>query len=441
MRNGQDGNDITMKLYQVKILFLIILFMLAGCSSGTKRSSNELIYWSSNNTYEIDFAKEQTEKWNKNNKEIKVHFQPIPEGQSSEEILLAAVVGKTTPDIYSNMWQGDVEAYAEAGVLVPLDTLTGFTEFLYARCDSSVVDEIRSLDGHIYQIPWKINPIMMIYNKNAFRDLRLKNPPSDYSEFIDGSKRFSKDTDGDGYIDRWFGYAEVQVTWWQRFFDFYPLYLAASGGGSLVKNNKAAFDNKYAVEVFSFLQKLYNNNYFSREKLSARQDVFLSGIIATRFTGPWEISHSDKFKPKGFEYDFSSIPVPDDHKGPVYTYGDPKNIVIFNTCRNIQAAWEYIKTLVDEQGDLKLLKISNQLPRRKNLDSNPAFENYFNTNLKMKIFAAQSKYVKGTDSSPVLKEAFDLISQEYEACVIYGKKTPEQAIKDAADAVNLLFIR
>jgi multiple sugar transport system substrate-binding protein len=380
-------------------------------------------------------------EWNSRHKNAKVNYQPVPEGQSSEEIILAAVVGKTTPDIYSNMWQGDVESYAQAGVLVPLDTLKGFMDFLYSRCDSSVVEEIRSNDGHIYQIPWKTNPIMVIYNKNIFNKMGLNSPPESYSKFFNAAKRYSKDTDGDGYVDRWFGYSEVQVTWWQRFFDFYPLYLAASGGGSLVKDNKAAFDNKYAVEVFRFLQNLYNNDYFSRERLSARQDVFLSGIIATRFTGPWEITHTEKFKPKGFDYSFYPVPVPDDHKGPVYTYGDPKNIVIFNTCKNPQAAWEFIKTLIDENGDLKFLKISNQLPRRKNLDSNPAFDEYFNENPKMKIFAAQAKYVKGTDSSPVLKEVFDLISQQYEACVIYGKKTPEQAIKEAADAVNLLFLK
>ena len=59
----------------------------------------------------------------------------------------------------------------------------------------------------------------------------------------------------------------------------------------------------------------------------------------------------------------------------------------------------------------------------------------------MKIFAEQSKYVRGTDASPVLKEVFDLISQEYEACVIYGTKSPEQAIQDASDAVDLLFLK
>ncbi len=77
---------------------------------------------------------------------------------------------------------------------------------------------------------------------------------------------------------------------------------------------------------------MYDKKYFARERLSQRQDVFLSSVIASRFTGPWEISHAEKFKPKGFEYNFAHLPVPDNHKGPIYTYGDPKNIVIFKTC-------------------------------------------------------------------------------------------------------------
>jgi len=431
-----------MNRFFINIALLILIWLtLSSCNSGNESSDTKLIYWCSNNSYEIQFAKLKTEKWNKNNRDVSVKYQPVPEGRSSEEIILAAVVGKTTPDIYSNMWQGDVEAYAQAKVLVALDTLKGFMDFLNERCDSEVIEEIRSLDGHIYQIPWKINPIMLIYNEKMIADLGSSVPPKSYSDFFRFSAKFQKDVNGDGYVDRWFGYSEVLVTWWQRFFDFYPLYLAASGGAPLVKGDKAVFNNEYGVGVFKFLRTLYKKNYFSKEQLSARQDVFLSEIIATRFTGPWEISHADKFKPKGFEYNFSAIPVPDDHQGPIYTYGDPKNIVIFKTCKNPQAAWEYVKTLIDSDGDLKLLELTNQLPRRKNINTDEYFSGYFNRNPKMKIFADQSKYVRGTDASPVLKEVFDLISQEYEACVIYGVKTPEQAVKDASDAVNLLFLK
>ena len=422
------------------VISLAIISFFNSCGSD-KSTGDKLLYWCSNNTDEITFAKVRTEKWNSGNPVHQVKYQPVPEGRSSEEIILAAVVGNTTPDIYSNMWQGDVEAYAQAGVLVALDTLPGFHDFIYDRCDSAVVEEITSNDGHIYQIPWKINPIMLIYNVNIVNSLGLAGPPHTYQQFFDASQKFQKDLNGDGYVDRWFGYSEVLVTWWQRFFDFYPLYLAASDGAPLVKDDKAVFDNKYAVEVFSFLRTLYKKKYFAKEQLSARQDPFLAGVIASRFTGPWEIAHAEKFKPKGFRYEYTTMPAPDDHKGPVYTYCDPKNIVIFKSCKDPAAAWNYIKTLINKEGDLKLLEITNQLPRRKELESDPFFSSYFSKNPKMKIFAEQSKYVRGTDASPVLKEVFDLISQEYEACVIYGQKSPEQAVKDASDAVNLLFIK
>jgi multiple sugar transport system substrate-binding protein len=431
-----------MNKYLPNILLLIFVSLaVLNCSKVDSNSENALTYWCSNNTYEIQFARLATEKWNQNHKDVPVSFQPVPEGQSSEEIILAAVVGNTTPDIYSNMWQGDVEAYAQAGVLVPLDQLNGFMDFIYERCDSEVVEEIRSHDGHIYQIPWKINPIMLIYNEKIIKELGLAKAPVTYSDFFTASAKFQKDVNGDGYIDRWFGYSEVLVTWWQRFFDFYPLYLASSGGAPLVKGNKVVFNNEHAINVFKFLRMLYEKNYFAKEQLSARQDVFLSSIIATRFTGPWEISHADNFKPKGFEYNFSSLPVPDDHQGPIYTYGDPKNIVIFKTCKNPDSAWAYLETIINKDGDLNLLQITNQLPRRKNINVDNIFSDYFNQNPKMKIFAEQSRYVRGTDASPVLKEVFDLISQEYEACVVHGIKTPEQAIKDASDAVSLLFLR
>lgn len=419
---------------------MILTLIVISCNNGNQNEKSTLTYWCSNMESEIQFAKIVATEWNKNHDEFKIKIQPVPEGNSSEEVILAAVVGETTPEIYSNMWQGDVEVYAQAGVLIPLDTIPGFLEFIYERCDTIVVEEITSLDGHIYQIPWKINPIMQIYNEDVIEGLNLPNTPLTYSEYMKASKEFQKDIDGDGYVDRWFGYSEVHVTWWQRFFDFYPLYLAASNGAPLIKDNKAVFNNKYAVNVFAFLRELYEKNYFSKERLSARQDVFLAEVIATRFVGPWEITHANNFKKEGFRFNFDKMLVPDNHTGPVYTYGDPKNIVIFNTCENPKNAWEFLKTVINEKGDLQFLEMTTQIPRRKNLLENPYFQEYFQRNTMMKIFAKQAKYVKGTDPSPVLKEVFDLISQEYEACVVYGTKTPEKAIEDAANAVNLLFL-
>jgi len=280
---------------------------------------------------------------------------------------------------------------------------------------------------------------MLLYNKGMMESVGFTDPPVTYSEYISAASKIGRDLDGDGYVDRWVGYSNVLVTWLQRFFDFYSLYLGASGGGKLVDGDSVVFNNKAAIETFRFLQKMYANNYFSKELLSARQDVFLGEIIATRFTGPWEIIHAEKFKPEGFRYGFSHLPVPDDHVGDIYTYGDPKNMVIFNTCQDPQRAWEFLKFAINKENDLEFLKITTQLPRRKNIFEDPFFAEYFKNNPRMIPFAKQSKFVRGTDPCPVLKEIFDVISREYEACVIHSVKTPEEAIADAAKWAQLLL--
>lgn len=420
-------------------LLLPLLLLAGGCNREDQRADDALTYWSSNNGGEIAFSQWAVERWNQARPQATVDYQPVPEGQSSEEIILAAVVGRTTPDIYSNIWQGTVEFYRRAGILVALDTLDGFTEFIRARCDSLTLEEITADDGHIYQVPWKMNPIMTIYNKNIFGDMGLESPPRTYSDYLKAAELFKIDTDGDGYVDQWFGNTSVKLEWYQRLFNFYPLYLAASGGQPLIRDGHAVFNNEYAVEVFRFLQTLYQENYFSIEQQSAGQDLFVAGKYATKFTGPWEIQYLERYKPPGFEYGFYPMPVPDDHGGPVYTYCDPKSMVIFNTCRDPQLALEFIKTMVSEEGDLQFLQTTNQLPRRRDLNTTPGFRAFFDAHPKLQTFAEQARHVRGVDNCEVLTEVFDIISQEYEACVLYQIKTPEEAVADAERAVNVLL--
>jgi multiple sugar transport system substrate-binding protein len=416
---------------------VLFIFILSACSAD-KSNNDVLTYWSSNNLQEINYTRYFVKNWNATHV-FKIKFQPIPEGQSSEEVLMAAVVGKTTPDIYANMWQGLVEMYAKSGVLVRLDTIAGFVDFVKKRSGKKVLKEITSADGHIYQIPWKINPIMSIYNKKIMAELGLYSAPRTYSDFLKAAKIFSKDTNQDGYIDQWIGNASIKNIWYQRLFDFYTLYLAASNGGRLIENNKAVFNNKEAIEVFSFLQKLYKKKYFAKENNATGSDKFLSGKYATKWTGPWDISYTNKFKPKNFQFSFSPIPVPDSHQGPIYTYADPKNIVIFNTCKNPLKAWQFIKTLIDETGDLKLLTLTGQLPRRQNMSTSVLFQEYFSTHPQIIPFINQSKYVYGTDNSELMIEVLSIISDEYEACVVYNKKSPKQALDAAEKAVNILL--
>jgi len=429
-----------MKLLQLFLLLSILLGASCHNDSGNQQDATvTLTYWSANNQYEIDLAEALIAEWHERHPDVRIKHQPIPEGRSSEEVVLAAVVGKTTPDIYSNMWPGDIALYVRADALVYLDQFSDFDSLAADRFSGEMLQESRFNDGHVYQILWKTNPIMMAYNLKMFAEAGIQKPPATYSEYLAAAEKITRDTDGDGYMNRWIGITQIQVTWWQRFFDYYTLYIAASGGKKLIENNEVAFDNKASVETFQFLQTLFANNYFPKEHMDARADVFMNGIVATRFVGPWTITQIERHKPAGFEYDFAPVPRPDSVAGATYTYGDYKSIIIFKNTRHKQHAWEFVKFLISKSADLKLLQLADQLPLRKNLLHDPLFQPYFQKNPKMMRFAEQAQYVRGVDNYPVLREVFDAISREFEAGVIYGKKTAEEAVTAAAERARLIF--
>ncbi len=429
----------TANLFQNQILAIVtilvgtsVLFVLiGGCGSDRPGKKRELVYWPAANYQEIKLAERAAGEWNQLYPEMPVLVQPIPESQSTEEVLLAAVVGKTTPDICSNIWPGVVGQFVRANALIALDRFCDFDSVVDARLPAGQLQTYTYLDGHVYQIPWKTNPIMLEYNVNMLNKAGFSSPPSTFSEFVRMGQQLTADLNGDGANDRWMMYVDINVKWWLRYFDFYTFYIAASNGKTLIRDRKVIFDNDAAVEVFRFFQTGFRLGIFP--KAGFQRDTFLSGEMATHITGPWNINHLNKFKPKGFEFDYAPIPVPDDHSGEVITYGDPKNMVIFSSTRYPEWCWKFLKFLIKREQDLALLQIASQIPIRKDLLSDERFIEFFDRHPKLKRFAGQAPNTRGVDSDPELREIFDAISQEFEACCVLGRRTPEAAVKNAAE--------
>ena len=424
-------------------LTLILLAILISCreesetSDVKKKETIELKYWCASNSHEISLARLLVKEWNATHPNIKVNLQPIPASQSSEEVLLAAIAGKTTPDICSNMWPGAMDDFTSSGGLVNFDRFPDFFEFMEKRDPKDVLESFRSPDGKYYQLPWKTNPTMLMYNVNRFREAGIEGELKTYSQFLAAAEKLTIDTDGDGSFDHWMGYRNITSIWWQRLFDYYPFYIAASGGKTLFDGSEIIFNNKASVQVFDFFQKIYKNDYFPTATMQG--DRFISGHLATQITGPYHIAHVERFKPEGFEYDIMPLPVPDDYEGPVYTRGDHKNIAVFSTTKHPEAAWKFAKYLISPESDLKLLEICTQVPIRKNLLSDSLYHNYFEKNPKMVKFAEQAPLTRGVDGVSDLKEIFDGISQEYEMCAIYGVKSPQEAVRDAAERARVII--
>jgi multiple sugar transport system substrate-binding protein len=414
----------------IVVVMLALLLMCCGKQSSGERPAGpiELVYWPAPNPQEVQLADTLVRRWNALHPDIHVRMQSIPVSQSTEEVLLAAIAGGTTPDVCSNIQPGALYDYIRAKGLVPLSSFPGFDTLAGVRGDSALLNSFRSADGKFYQIPWKSNPVMMFYNKRLLREAGVQEAPLTYSAYLSAGKSVTRDLDGDGQIDVWMGERDIRPIWWQRLFDFFPFYIAASGGRTLFTLGTFQPDEIAAAKVFGFFRACYQNRIFPRT-LFQGGDPFLLERKATHFSGPWEVATLRKFAPK-LEYGVVPIPVPDGVGGPVHTHGDFKNISIFSTSRHQEAAWEFVQYLLRPEHDLLLLEICDQIPVRRDLLTNPLFAGYFAKNPVMEAFAEQAARGRGIDAAPDLKEIFDTLSQIYESCAIFGAITPDDAVQE-----------
>ncbi|MDQ3666842.1 MAG: extracellular solute-binding protein [Acidobacteriota bacterium] len=425
-----------MNFHMRPLSIVLLISLVVSCTSPPQGdivrpgSHITLTYWSATNAQELEFANQMAAEWNAQHPEVQIKVEPVPSGQSTEEVILAAIASNTTPDIYASVFPGAMQDLLDAQGVVQLDAYADFFDVLHERMTPELLNQYRSSDGHYYQVPWKSNPIMVLYNTRMLREAGVTSLPTTYSEFLSAAARVTRDRDGDGRIDQWMAYIDYFPIWYKRLFDYLPLYMAASNGQTLFEGRKVVFDNQSSVAIFRFLHECYARGYIPRQLF--QDDVFLAGRVAARFVGPNSIGHLERYRTADFEYDYGPIPRPDEATGQPISYADPKSIVIFKTCQRPREAWEFVKFVISKRNDLRLLELSSQLPIRAGLLEDQTFADYFKRNPKLVKFAEQLATARSIESIAELKEIFDAIAQEVEASVVFNLKPPEQAVHDAA---------
>lgn len=402
---------------------------LAAASIAAASAQTTITFWPSSNPEEIAFATEVVADWNAANPGIQVRMQPLPASRSTEEVLLAAIAARTTPDVAANIYPGAISQFVDAGGLFEHDTLDDFVPFMTQRSGADVLRLYTHPSGHVYQIPWKANPVMFAYNVTLLAEAGIEPEQlATYSGFLAAARTVHEYWGGEKYL-----YApSVDVTWWQRFFDFYTLYIAASGGQTLLDDEGGViFDGQAGQEVFEFLATLFREGLAPKGQTA--QNRFFGGTALVEQAGPFTMPFYERNAPEGFEFALIPPPVPDRRVGEdVFTYGDPKNIAIFSNSLNADASWEFIRFILSPENDARFMRTTGQIPYRLGMEEDPLFADILRDRPNLGPFLRQNAFTRGVDDTPYLIEIFSAISREYEAAVVQGARSPEEGLRRAA---------
>ena len=401
-----------------------------------------LTYWPAANPVETRLAIKLVGEWNAENRDVQVRVQPLPAGRSSEEVLLAAIVAKATPDVSSNVSSALLARLVRAHGVLRLDNRSATAARLNERARESMLASLRLPDGGIYAFPWKTNPEMLMYNIDQLEAAGIA-PPRNQTELLNAFRRLVRDTNGDGRMDHWAMWATLKTTWYERFYDFYPLYLASSGGTTLVRNGKVVFENDAAVAALEVLRRGFAEGLLPNSNFAIGRDPFADGTVAMKIIGPWFVREMDELKVRGIRYDVVPVPAADGvDPDKRFAFADLRSIAIFSTTRHPDAAARFVAFLTSPAADRLLIEEGSQLPYRRGLASDQRFAASLRRWPTLYTYATYVERTRDIDIDPDIVEIFDVISGGYEEASIYGTVPVRQALaKAAAEARHIVNAR
>ncbi|MDQ3480177.1 MAG: extracellular solute-binding protein [Actinomycetota bacterium] len=417
-----------MKKNVLAVTLMLTLGVTAACggdsggSPDAQTTTGPIKIWLSNNPEEIAWGEAMVKAWNAENPAEEVTAQEIPAGQTSEEVIGAAITAGNAPCLVFNTSPAAVPQFQKQGGLVALDSFEGGADYVESRSGDSA-QQYQSPDGQYYQIPWKSNPVMIFYNKDIMKEAGVdpENPPlATYDEFLATSQKV---------VDS--GAAEAAIwpaptsEFFQSWFDFYPLFAAESGGQQLVEDGKATFDSEAGESVANFWATLYAEGLSQKEAYNG--DSFADKKAAMSVVGPWAVAVY------GDAVNWGVAPVPTSSgmsPEEIYTFSDAKNIGLFSACENQGTAFEVLKFATSEEQDGELLEMTGQMPLRADLQS--TYADYFDKNPEYETFADQGSRTVEVPNVPNSIAIWQAFRDEYSASVIFGKGSVSEALAAAA---------
>ncbi|WP_040949699.1 ABC transporter substrate-binding protein [Gorillibacterium massiliense] len=270
--------------------------------------------------------------------------------------LKASITGKSVPDVFYYD-PGDLRAYVNSGTLLDLTPYVEKNTNIdinniwpygvnFYRYDGNVVGK-----GNIYGLPKDVGPFAFGYNKTMFEKAGIplpdKDKPYTWEEFIDVSKKLTKDTNGDGKLDQFA--TGLNVQWCLQSFVW------SNGADWLdATNTKVTIDDPKFTEALQYFADM-QNVYKITPTIAEAQTLdtyqrWMKGELAFFPVGPWDMSTYEKLP---FDYDL--MPFPAGSTGKSATWLGSLGIGASSKTKYPQEAAELVMYLTASKEGMKML--------------------------------------------------------------------------------------
>jgi len=404
------------------------LLIISGCQSNDSEQNKvtKITFWHGINPPENrDIFNKLLEKFNQSHENIQV--EAIYNGQPDEQIpkIISSVVAEKPPDL---LWY----VPQLTGELVKLEAIIPLKDWLDNSPIKAEIDpamfETMELNGNIWSVPFATNNAAMFYRPSLFKAAGITKLPETWDELEKVAKQLTKDTDGDGRIDRYGLFLSVGKGEWTVFVWLPFIY---SAGGEIVRDNRANLNNPGAIKALEFGTKLVKDNVaiLSAPERGYELDEFLKGKVGMQITGPWTLAQL-----KQTNVDYGVFPLPKLEKKAAVVGGE--NLFVFKTTpERERASKEFLEYILGEEFQTEWALKTGYLPINLKARSNERYQEFIAKNPVLQVFIDQMEWARSRPIVPGYTRLSENLGRAIEESLLQNK-TPETALNEAQKRIE-----
>lgn len=278
--------------------------------------------------------------------------------------------------------------------------------------------------GQISAMPQTYHPYILYYNTEAFAEVGAQ-VPRNWEELYDTAALLTRDTNGDGEIDRW----GIDLAWDDA---WHWLVFHRNNGGEFINEARTEFlwNTQEGIEALEYVDSLFNG--INAVPQGSVEQGFQLGLIGMTMAGPWRI---EGYLAGKAPVDVALIPW---KKRPLAEANVDMVIMYETDAAGQSAAWEFLKLFVgpDFQKDVSMQ--GYYYPLLKSVQADSGFQSWLEQTPIMKHLLELKGQWTTMETTQAGEEPIDILQREMELA-LRRQKSAQEALDTAVVEANALI--
>lgn len=388
-----------------KIVLAAAALAVAASTSTFAAGKAKLKVWESDGP-EKNFIQQAIKDYKKINKNVSISYEPVASTDARAKIELDGPAG-VGADVFVTP-HDHIGALVAGGHVLPVDDADAYMEDFLPMAKTGA-----SYDGVVYGYPLGAETYALFYNKNL-----CPNPPKTWDEVIAFAKKFNNKAEGKYALvwpaaDGYYGY---------MFMDSFGAPLFGPNGNDRKQHN---LNSANAIKGLTYFQNL-RKQILDIPAADASGDFcnaqFSEGKSAMIITGPWKIND---FKKSGVNFGITTLPAFPGTDHPANSFSGVRLAFVSSYSEYPEEAKAFAKFITSKEMLQKRFDITDQIPPRKDIDTNKELSNGIK---------AQLVYAKPMPTIPQLGTYWSAMGSAYSG--IWDGDNVKTDLDAAADAME-----